>query len=202
MMRRYITAKADRNGFSLVEVLLVVAIGLIVTTISLPRMNIVIANMKLRSSMTSVSGLLQNARAMAVQQNKTMVARHFNRTAIPFSLVYYVKLATDGSAMVARDPQIEMEAPITPHPTPTGIGAPPAITNAAMGLIANPVTTDPSFNTRGLPCAYSGGSCVSNAFIQYFKDDRISGSGGWAAISITPAGRIKRWFWNGSSWID
>jgi prepilin-type N-terminal cleavage/methylation domain-containing protein len=201
-MRRYITAKADRNGFSLVEVLLVVAIGLIVTTISLPRMNIVIANMKLRSSMTSVSGLLQNARAMAVQQNKIMVAKHFNRTVMPFSLVYYVKLATDSSAMVTKDPQVELEAPITPYATPAGVGAPPAITNTALGLIANPITSDPSFNTRGLPCAYSGGACASNAFIQYFKDDRISGSGGWAAISITPAGRIKRWFWSGSSWVD
>jgi hypothetical protein len=42
----------------------------------------------------------------------------------------------------------------------------------------------------------------STGFIEYFKDNRIGGSGGWAAISITPAGRIKRWFWSGSAWTD
>jgi hypothetical protein len=116
--------------------------------------------------------------------------------------VYYVKEAPDTSVIVTADSQVEMEAPIMTHDTPTGPGAPPAITNTALGLGADPLTTDPSFNSRGLPCAYSSGVCTNAAFIRYFKDNRIGGSGGWAAISMTPAGRIKRWFWNGSIWTD
>jgi Tfp pilus assembly protein FimT len=192
----------EQNGFSTTELLIVVAIGMIVTATALPSMTSAIANAKMRASMTSVSGLLQNTRMMAVQQNATKTARNFNRTTTPYSLVYYVKTASDGSSIQTSDSQIEMEAPITPYDAPTGAGAPAAVTNAALGMSTAPLTSDPSFNSRGLPCTYSGGTCTPNVgFIKYFKDNRIS-NGGWAAISISPAGRIKRWFWNGTSWTD
>ena len=205
MMPRVTAGKRHDAAFTLQEVLVVVALGLIVTAVGLPVMSNAIANIKLRSSMTSVSGLLQNTRAMAVQQNKSKTACHYNLSVAPYSLVYFVKDATDctSATMQTSDSQVEMEAPITPYTTPTGTGAPTAVANSDLGLTANPLTSDPSFNSRGLPCAYASGTCTSNsAFIQYFKDNRIGGSGGWAAISISPAGRIKRWFWNGSSWIS
>lgn len=189
------------KGFSLLEVLVVIVIGLIVTATALPSLTTAIANARLRASMTSVSGLLQNTRMVAVQQNKTMTARNFNRTSQPYSLVYYVKPAADTTPIGTSDSQIEMEAPITPLATPSGTGAPSQVSTGSLGF--TPQTGDPSFNSRGLPCAYSGGTCTASVgFIKYFKDNRISGSGGWAAISISPAGRIKRWFWNGSSWTD
>ena len=148
-MPRFVHGRRNQVvGFSLFELLVVVAIALLVTAIGLPLMNNVIANMKLRASMTSVSGLLQNTRMAAVKQNKIMTAKYTNLTSPPYSLIYYSKVATDSTPLASPDPQVEMEA------------------------------------------------------IEYFKDNRIGGSGGWAAISITPAGRIKRWFWSGSAWMD
>ena len=187
-------------GFSLLELMIVVAVGLVVTAIGMPRMTTAIANMKLRASMTSVSSLLQNCRMVAVQQNKTKVALTFNRTAAPYSLVYYVKDAGGSTTLATHDPQVEMEAPIDPYTTPSGTNAPSAISVTTLGF--TPLTGNPSFNSRGLPCAYASGVCSTGGFIKYFKDNRITGQGGWAAISISGAGRIKRWFWNGSSWID
>jgi prepilin-type N-terminal cleavage/methylation domain-containing protein len=204
-MPRHFPGKAGRAGFSLLEVLLVVAVGLIVTAVGLPRINNVIAMMKLRSSITTVSGLLQNCRMMAVQRNKTLTAKYLEQTTPPYSLTYFVKEGTDSSTTPAySDTQVELEAPISvPTGAPTGPGAPPALTNTQLGLLASPVYDNPSFNSRGLPCKYvSVSQCDSKAFIKYYKDNRIAGVGGWAAISITPAGRIKRWFWNGSAWID
>src|SRR6185503_8118443 len=90
-MPRIQAGTGKEAGFSLQETLVVVAIGLIVTATGLPRMNNAISNMKLRSSMTSLSGLLQNARMLAVKQNRTMTALHFNRDTEPRSMVYYVK---------------------------------------------------------------------------------------------------------------
>jgi hypothetical protein len=154
--------------------------------------------------MTSVSGLLQNTRATAVQQNKTMTAKHFNRTTAPYSLIYYVQAATDASGFSTTDTQVWMEAPITPYPAPTGVVAPTAIGTSTLSFTAQSI--DPSvplyasFNSRGLPCVYNGGTCTNSGLIEYFKDNRIGGSGGWAAISVSPAGRITRWFWNGSAW--
>src|SRR2546426_1348119 len=158
LWRRYV------NGFTLLEVLIVVAFGLILTAIGLPRMNNVIANQKIRASITSSSGLLQNARMAAVQQNKTKTACHCRGvdcpdSAEPHGLVYFAKDATtctSTTAPIRSEPPVELEAPIIPMPTPAGPGAPPKIDNADLGLLADPLTSDPSFNSRGLPCAYVG----------------------------------------------
>ena len=193
----------ERAGFSLLELLAVIGVGSIVTVVAVPVMSNAIANMKLRSNMTSLSGVLQNTRAIAVKQNVAKTACHFNRSDPPYSLVYFVKSATDctTATVATTDSQVELEAPIVPYTTPFGTGAPAAIDNATLGLLSNPLTSDPSFNSRGLPCSFSGGTCTPNAaFIQYYKDTRFSSSGGWAAISISPAGRIRRWFWSGSAW--
>jgi type II secretory pathway pseudopilin PulG len=209
-MPRFVHGRLNRVvGFSLFELLVVVAIALLVTAIGLPLMNNVIANMRLRASMTSVSGLLQNTRMAAVKQNKIMTAKYTNLSSPPYSLIYYTKLASDSSALATSDPQVEMEAPIVPSPSPTGLGAPAAIAVSVLGFTPQAIDETSSlfasFNSSGSPCLYSGVLCTnagSTGFIEYFKDNRIGGSGGWAAISITPAGRIKRWFWSGSAWTD
>jgi len=193
-------SRTKRSGFSLLAVLFGVAAITIILAVALPSMTNGIANVKVRGNMTSVSGLLQNTRILAVKLNRTMTSRYLVRTTSPFGLVYYAKNATDSSPLASSDPQVELEAPITRYTTPTGASAPAAINTTTLGF--TPQTGDPSFNSRGLPCSYSGGTCTSNGFIAYYKDARISGSGGWSAISITPAGRIKRWFWNGSAWTD
>jgi prepilin-type N-terminal cleavage/methylation domain-containing protein len=191
--------RSNKSGFTLLETLIVVAIAGIVTITAVPKMTNVIANAKLRASMTSLSGLFQNTRMVAVQQNKTKTARF--EGGVTTRLMGYVRDAGDTSSLETVDSQVEMEAPITKMTSPSGPGAPTAISTATLGF--TPQTDDPSFNSRGLPCLYTSGTCPTNyGFIYYFKDSRIGGSGGWAAISISPAGRIKRWFWNGSAWTD
>ena len=195
--------KRDDTGFSLLELMIVVAIALTITAIGLPRMSTIIANAKLRASMSSVSGLFQNCRMVAVQQNRTMTA-HLSPPATPPRLVYYLKKAIDTTGTLqTSDPQVVLEVPIFAFDSPTGAGAPSDVSAGVLGF--KPQTTEPSFNSRGLPCAYDTptGACPNVGFVKYFKDTRISGSSsGWAAISISPAGRIKRWFWTGSVWTD
>jgi prepilin-type N-terminal cleavage/methylation domain-containing protein len=198
------SCKRGQGGFSLFEVAVVLSVGLILIAIAFPRMTNVIATQKLRGSMTTASSFLQNVRMLAIKKNRTMMALSFNRTDPPYSLVYWTKEPTDSSSFSPKFSQVELEAPITPMGTPMGPGAPAAITNTALGLLVDPEVTAPSFNSRGLPCKFNSltGQCENKAFITYFKDNRIGGSGGWAAVSLTPAGRIKRWFWTGSAWTD
>jgi hypothetical protein len=84
--------------------------------------------------------------------------------------------------------------------TPTGPGAPDLIDTTALGYTAQ--TGNISFNSRGLPCAYSSGVCTNYGFLYYFKDTSRMGAKGWAALSISPAGKIKKWFWSGTAWSD
>jgi len=179
------------------ELLMVVAIGLILTGIALPNMLTVIANARIRGNIGTLSGIFQNCRMIAVQTNRTTTT-HFSSSST--GITAYVKSATDTSGPLSSDPQVDLEAPIVESTTPTGTGAPAGVTVTTLGFTAQ--TGDVSFNSRGLPCSYSSGTCTNNGFIYYFNDTRRSGNTGWAAVSISPAGRVKKWFWNGTTWAE
>jgi Tfp pilus assembly protein FimT len=187
------------RGFSLFELTFVVAVLIVVGLFAIPNMVIVISNARVRAGVTSMSGLLQSARMLAVKQNKTLTT-HFD-TEGTATLVGFVKDATISTPVrEATDMQAEWEAPVQMMTSPSGAGAPASFTTATLGF--TPATSFPSFNTRGLPCVYDSGSCDNFGFLYYFKDTSQSGSKGWAALSISPAGRIKKWFWDGSTWTD
>jgi type II secretory pathway pseudopilin PulG len=196
--RKPVSRDAGRAGFSLIEVTVVVMITLIVGAVTIPNMVAVISNARLHAGVTSMSGLLQSARMVAVKQNRT-VTTHFD-IINGDTLVAYVKTPTDVSPLVSTDLQAQWEAPVKMMGTPVGAGAPSVISTAVLGF--TPQTTLPSFNTRGLPCVYVSGACTNNGFLYYFKDTSRAGSKGWAALSISPAGRIKKWFWTGYKWVD
>jgi Tfp pilus assembly protein FimT len=185
-------------GFSLFEVLVVAGIGTIVTVTAIPNMITGISNMRLRSSMTSLAGVMQNCRMLAVKQNQTMTTHFSPQTN---GVVAFVKLASDPSTYTVHDSQVELEAPVMEVTTPSGPNAPPAVDSTTLGF-SSPLTSDPSFNTVGLPCSWNAGSCANHGFIYYFHDQRPQGKQGWAALSISPAGRLKKWYWNGSAWTD
>ena len=191
----------NRAGFSMLELVAVTAISMIVTMTAVPNMVNGIGNMRLRSSMTSLAGVLQNCRMLAVKQNRTM-STHFVVTNYGSTngVMAYVKKATDTSFLATSDSQVQLEDPVTRVTTLSGAGAPTALDVTTLGF--TPQTGDPSFNPTGLPCAYSGGTCPNNGFIYYFHDSRPASQMGWAALSISPAGRLKKWYWNGSAWTD
>lgn len=187
----------SNRGFTLLESLIVASILVTVTAVAVPNVVVTLSNSRLRANLTSLSGVLQSTRMLAVKQNRTMTTR---MTAQLQGMTAYAKLASDGSNVVVHDMQVEMEAPIVKVSTPSGAGAPSTLDTSVLGF--TPQIGDPSFNSRGLPCTYSGGNCVNNGFAYYFHDSRPGRAPGWAAVSISPAGRIKKWFWNGSGWTD
>jgi hypothetical protein len=189
--------RARQAGLSMVEILIVVVIGMIVMTVALPNVLTVLANTRLRSNISTLSGIFQNCRMMSVRNNRVMTT-HFSNASN--GIMAYVKLATDLSGPTRTDTQVEMEAPIVRvTPAPSGPGAPSPLDSGTLGF--TPLPDDASFNTRGLPCLYNAPACNTNqGFIYYFKDTRRQGSEGWAAVSISPAGRIKKWYWHGTAW--
>jgi len=186
----------------MLEVMTVTAISMIITMTAVPNMINGIGMLRLRSSMTSLEGVLQNCRMLAVKQNLTM-STHFTVTTYGSNngVLAYVKKASDPNPALTTDSQVQLEQPITQSATLTGTGAPTiALDSSILGF--TPQTGDPSFTTTGLPCAYSGGICTNNGFVYYFHDTRPAPNTGWAGLSISPAGRLKKWFWTGSAWVN
>jgi prepilin-type N-terminal cleavage/methylation domain-containing protein len=188
-------AVATSRGFSLVELLMVVAIVLTLSTIAIANIAAVVSSARIHAGISSMSGLLQNTRITAVKKNKTLTAHLASDDG---ALVGYIKPAGDTSPRTSSDVQVEWESPVVRMSTPTGEGAPNQLMSTELGF--TPQSGDISFNSRGLPCAYSSGICTGSGFLYYFKDTSREGNKGWAALSVSPAGKITKWFWNSGSW--
>src|SRR5882672_1344685 len=94
----------NRAGFSMIEVMAVTAISMIITMISVPNMMTAIGGLRLRSSMTSLAGVLQNCRMLAVKNNQTM-STHFAVTTYGASngVIAYVKQASASTSYTVGD---------------------------------------------------------------------------------------------------
>jgi prepilin-type N-terminal cleavage/methylation domain-containing protein len=190
------------NGFSLLEVLAVLAILLVIGAMVTPYMITATAMVRLRGGVNSLSGIFQESRAVAIKQNRLMSTRF---TLLGDAQVAYVKdptLTGSEAAFEAIDPQISMGAPVR---RVIGLasytGAPPALDVSKLGFTPAPNDPDLTFNPRGLPCVYASGTCTTAAgFAFYFTGRGSLGGNGWAAVSVSPAGRVKVWVWSGSDW--
>ncbi len=58
---------------------------------------------------------------------------------------------------------------------------------------ANPPSAGTVCNIRD-----AGGNTVG--FVYYIQQTRAFGAVGWAAVSVTPAGRIRVWTYDGTAW--
>ena len=199
------TRKKDR-GFSLLELMIVVAIIMILAAISVPRIMNTISDIKLRYFATNYSGLLQSARMQAVRKNT-------------YYSVQWTTLSTGGGAYfvsksttyAAGDPVLPLGSQITVH-VGSGSGAPNESTfisgTSTSGLSFAPITgtSDPSFNARGLPCVVASLACPfvpGQGFVVFLSKPSLTGNIDWAAVAVTPSGHMQIWTCDGSNnWIQ
>ena len=195
------------RGFSMVELVIVVAITLVVAAVAIPQVLIATQNFKLRSTASSLSGLIQKARMLAVARNATCPPG----TATCSQNGYYAAKAVFSGGLYNFF--VDMDGNGTINPTSienTSVLAPPDVvpdssanpSNTSMSLGSTPVVNLPAFNARGLPCTVSGGACTvtGQGYIYYLRQDRAIGATGWAAVTVSPAGRAQVWTWDGSKW--
>lgn len=196
----------------MLELLIVIAILLIVAGMTAPKMLEIIDSQKLRSNAQAFAGLLQQARMRATQDDKPYQVLFSGNMA-------YVDLQqnqTYNSGGSNPDPAVQLDSPITV----TDTGAPAGFdTQTLLSIIPLKLETstmvsssgNPSpglaFNERGLPCQTStaGAACTTTttvgtppqttlvAWVTYLRYTNRHGGYAWAAVTVTPAGRIKVW---------
>jgi prepilin-type N-terminal cleavage/methylation domain-containing protein len=196
-------------GFSMVELLVVVAIIATVVAITLPIVSTALTSAKLRGGMGDLSGLFQNARNVAVRRNRISKV-HFqvsNSRQIAYVDWYNCDTTNVWCGLGTSMPQIWLPPKFTQVDPPTGgAGVPTAMDAAACGsatTLDSTGTDDTYFNQMGIPCTYSGGTCsTAQAFVYYFNYAENANNPSWSALCVSPAGRIKAWYWTGSSWTN
>jgi prepilin-type N-terminal cleavage/methylation domain-containing protein len=191
---------AASKGFSLTEIIVVLAIVMTLAAVAFPIFTKISYNVRLKSAATNLSGLMQQARILAARQNAvyTVVIPNTGGKAC-------IDLNLDGACQ-STEPVIIFNSNITPATgAPNGTGGTPS----AYVLVGDTGTTNYDnattlgYSARGLPCAYVSSTCSTPAagyFVYYLRDARPDGTTGWAAVVVTRTGRTKTYTWNGASW--
>jgi prepilin-type N-terminal cleavage/methylation domain-containing protein len=195
---RYRRATATVNGsagFTLLEVLVVISIVVTLTAITLPSILTAVAHVKIRGAASSLAGLIQSSRMGAVKRNKIVTLHFVTIQDVPFAVI---KDAEDTSVdLKMTDPQVQLGGSAIQIAVPTT--DPPVLTDAILSYTPQSLPDLLSFNPHGLPCKYAAGLCTLGGFVYYVRD--IHGIA-WTAVSVSPGGRVKQWFWNGKAWTD
>ena len=196
------TQKKDR-GFSLLELMISVAIIMILAALTVPRVMNTISDIKMRYVAQNLSGLLQSARMQAVRKNTFYSLR---ATTLPSGDPGYYVNIKGGASYTAGDPVLPLGNGITVH-VGTGSGAPNEGTiTCGSGCTFNAGSDDPSFNARGLPCVVNGNSCPQNpgqGYVLFVSKPSLTGNTNWASVVITASGHIQVWTCdNGGNWVQ
>jgi len=162
--------------------------------------------------MSSLSGLIQECRSLAIKTNKVMTVHFTVQSGQP---VAYIEDANAPAALSSaqNNKVIFLGGGVTKYTAPAGSDAPPALTGSQLwgsNWSGTPNTTDVSFNSRGLPCVWNDTTKACDVldayqnsiagFVYYFTYAPPYGANGWTGISVSPAGRVRGWFWNGTAW--
>ena len=199
--QRALSCRQD-GGFSAVEMITVVAIILIAAAIAMVGVQRTVRTVRLYGSGTDYSNLLQNARMRAVKDDKYYTVRTDTTVTPPIA---YVDINGSGTYDLG-----EPQAPFRPNTTPVAFGAGPGLGNLKAQFLPPTPSAQasvaagggpPTFGPRGLPCTPVANTCpylTPTSFITFLQDT----NGGWAAVTVTPAGRVRQWSYNttGNSW--
>jgi prepilin-type N-terminal cleavage/methylation domain-containing protein len=199
----------SKAGFSLIELLVVVSVMLVVAALAVPTLTTTLDSFRMRGTLSSIANLAQRARTQAIKRN---TSQHIHFSTVNNQAVSFVTDLNDGVSVVRPvypDPQLSdqtwLPTQFSLSIAPTGAGSPPPLTGVSMwgtALVPNVGPQDPYFNSRGMPCLpdpVTGVCSPTTGFLYYYRYRR-AGTVRWAATSISPAGRIQSWFWNGTSW--
>lgn len=195
------------RGFSVVEMLIVVAIILVLGALVPPMIINTINAMKLEYAAIDMSGLIQKTRIEAVRKNSFYSIQQTSFSGGDFG--YYADLNKTGTFIQNQsgsvdDPVVRFPGQVTIFQG-AGSGAPGETAFiASLNFAVNASTALPSFTARGLPCVIAGGgtTCTQTpgqGFVYFIS--RTSGFGtNWAAVAITPSGHVQVYTCSGTTW--
>jgi len=178
-------AKKSQLGFSLIELMIVLLIGMIVMAIAVPNFIAAYRTNRLNSAIIDLSNIVQRARYEAVRQNKSIACRVVAGTPNTF----YVD-ANNDSVRQATEATI-----VWPVEFQFNIVGTPAA--ASMGFA---VTSTPplrlTFNGRGAPdytATAPGMSLVGFPVLLTTMGDVNRPQDGYRALTVTPTGKLTIW---------
>jgi prepilin-type N-terminal cleavage/methylation domain-containing protein len=198
---------ALQSGFTLTELVVVVAIIVVVAGLSIPNLTRAIDTSRIKGAAQTLAAAYQDARIRATQKDTSYQVLISPPGILPPQLC--IDLDGDGTCS-AGDPvttfprQVRLSNLGVPFPLNSNLLHFPAIATEQSGAPANSLT----WNAMGLPCqrGSSTAPCTAVGWVQHLQLLRANGDVMYAAVTVSPTGRIKTWIFipsgNGNgSWL-
>jgi prepilin-type N-terminal cleavage/methylation domain-containing protein len=190
---------ALQSGFTLVEVIVVVTLVLVVSGLSVPNLTRAIDTSQLKGAAQTLAAAYQDARIRATQQDTSYAVLVSPLGIMPAQLC--IDLDGDGTCS-AGDPVTTFPSQVTV----SNLGVPFKLGPAQLTY----QTTDTEhssapgngliWNALGLPCQVNTGTqCTAVGWVQHLQLQRSNGEVMYAAVSVSPTGRVKTWIFIPSS---
>ena len=211
------TTRNNEAGFSLVELAIATVIILVVCATAVPAMVTSMRNVRMRGTASDLSGIYEQARSYSIRDNRYYSTQILAASGSSPQLAYVDMLpksnsgasGNGGTSVVSGDPEIVLSSDIVQEPVANA----PNATNLQSQLLSSNTQVTPTdtyvtaatFGPRGLPCtsiSFTGGSVCdsSGGPIAYWTFLENIKSSTWQAVTITPAGRIQKWYYDGTNW--
>lgn len=191
-----------QSGFSLIEILIVVAILSLAAAIAVPNLSAALERIKLRGGAQELAQLYQETRMRAVQDDS-----YYEVLVAPALTGAYADVngnGTTGTIVLQLPAGMSLNNSNPPAGLNLGtLGFNPVLTENSVMFDQDGVNRPGlAWSSRGTPCQRSSATSLCQTgfgwlqYVQYQTGNDIS----YAAVSVSPAGRTRVWLYRGGVW--
>ena len=180
-----------QSGFTLAEMIIVLAIILVVGGMAIPNLTRAIDASRIKGSAQVLAAAYQDARIRATQKDTSYQVLISPPTISPAQIC--IDLDGDGTCS-AGDPVTTFP----PQVRVSNLGVPVPLDSTQLHFPA--ITTEQpgaslTWNAVGLPCQRTSPitPCTAVGWIQHLQLLRANGDVMYAAVTVSPTGRVKTW---------
>jgi len=182
----------DERGFTLIEMMLVVAIGLIVVGIAIPNVQGMIKSSRADGGLTQLATAIRNARELSVAARRNVQVTFGTNT------IMATKIDVGGATVLLRTTTLEGRNKFQPPPANVTTDTPDAFGKADSSGI-NLGTKVPAMFTTDGSLINQDGDVINGSIFIGIPGDPLS----IRAVTIFgPTGAMRLWKWDGTKWIE
>jgi len=184
---------ASQSGFTLAELVVVVAIVLIVGGLSIPNLTRAIDTSRIKGATQTLASVYQDARIRATQNDTS-----YSVLVSPGITPAQICVDLDGDGVCGAGDSVTT---FSGRVSVSNLGVPVKLGPAQLTYLTTDTehSTAPGnglmWNALGLPSQGSPGGAQRTAagWVQYLQLQRSNGDVMYAAVTVSPTGRIKTW---------
>jgi prepilin-type N-terminal cleavage/methylation domain-containing protein len=183
----------SQSGFTLSELIIVVTIVLVVGGLSIPNLTRAIDTSRIKGAAQSLAAVYQDARIRATQKDTS-----YQVLISPGTSPAQICIDLDGDATCsAGDPVTTFAGQIKV----SNLGVPVPLGPAQLNYLitdtehSNASGKGLTWNAMGLPCQRTSPTapCTAMGWVQHLQLLRANGGVMYAAVTVSPTGRVKVW---------